>query len=213
LFQAAAFAASVRHDTVASATRVGRGAGNEMEKALAFAVTLAGVGLMAVSVALFGVHPPSLPSADAGVWAEAKWPFLLDQWGTGKAFACADCGAKVRVYVRPKIGFCNCTTGVSDDAELERVADTDLVSPNTRPSGPSQPVTIGAMKGLARAYGVSDGETGEILLSVAYNNDCDVVVAVATLGNGDPATVTPKLVAFLGSEPMLHWARKELGLE
>src|SRR6202000_766147 len=122
-----------------------------------------GAGLMAVSVALFGVHPPSPPNAEAGGWAEARWPFLLDQWGTGKAFVCADCGTKVEVYVRPKIGFCNCTTGVSDDGELERVADTDLVSPNTRPIGRSQPVTIGAMKGLARSYGVSDGETGETL--------------------------------------------------
>jgi hypothetical protein len=183
-----------------------------MERALAFAMTLAGAGLMAVSVAMFGLHAPP-PSAHTGGWAEAKWPFLLDQWGTGKAFACADCGAKVEVYVRPKIGFCNCTTGVSDDAELERVADTDLVSPNTRPIGPSQSVKIGGMKGLARPYGVSDGETGETLLSVAYNNECDVVVAVATLGDSDPAVVAPKLVAFLSTAPMLHWARKELGLE
>jgi hypothetical protein len=184
-----------------------------MEKALAFAVTLAGAGLMAVSVALFGVQAPPPLSPEAAAWTEAKWPFLLDQWGIGKAFACTDCGARVEVYVRPKIGFCNCTTGVSDDAELERVADTDLVSPHTKPLGPSQPVKIGAMKGLARPYGVSDGETGETLLSVAYNSECDVVVAVATLGDRDPAVVTPKLVAFLGSEPMLHWARKELGLE
>jgi hypothetical protein len=184
-----------------------------MEKALAFAVILAGAGLMAGSVALFGMHVPPPARSGTATWTEAKWPFLLDQWGTGKAFACADCGGKVEVYVRPKIGFCNCTTGVSDDAELERVADTDLVSPRTRPVGPSQPVIIGSMTGLARPYGVSDGETGETLLSVAYNSECDVVVAVATLGDGDPAVVTPRLVAFLGSEPMLHWARKELGLE
>jgi hypothetical protein len=185
-----------------------------MEKALAFALTLAGAALMAASVAVFGVHAP-LPSPDAAAWTEAKWPFLLDQWGTGKAFTCApaDCGAKVEVYVRPKIGFCNFLIGVSDDAELERVADTDLVSPKTRPIGDSQPVSIGWMKGLARPYAVSDGETTEALLSVAYNSECDVVVAVATLGDGDPAVVAPKLVAFLGSEPMLHWARRELGLE
>jgi hypothetical protein len=184
-----------------------------MEKALAFALTLAGACLMAASVAVFGVHAP--PGPDTTAWTEAKWPFLLDQWGIGNAFTCApeQCGAKVEVYVRPKIGFCNCLTGVSDDAELERVADTDLVSPKTRPIGPSQPVTIGWMKGLARPYGVSDGETTEALLSVAYNSECDVVVAVATLGDGDPAVVAPKLMAFLGSEPMLHWARKELGLE
>jgi hypothetical protein len=168
---------------------------------------------MAASIAVFGVQAP--PNPDAAGWTEAKWPFLLDQWGTGKAFACGpeECGAKVDVYVRPKIGFCNCLTGVSDDAELERVADTDLVSPKTRPIGPSQPVTIGPMKGLARPYGVSDGETADALLSVAYNNECDVVVAVVTVGDADPAAVTPKLVAFLGSEPMLRWARKELGLE
>jgi len=43
----------------------------------------------------------------------------MDQWGLGKAFVCmpADCGVKVDIYVRPKIGFCNCATGVSDDAE------------------------------------------------------------------------------------------------
>jgi hypothetical protein len=185
-----------------------------MEKAFAFAITLAGASLMAASVAVFGVRAP-VPSPDAASWTETKWPFLLDQWGTGKAFACAPeaCGAKVEVYVRPKIGFCNCLIGVSDDTELERVADTDLVSPKTRPIGPSQPVTIGAMKGLARPYDVSDGETTDVLLSVAYNSECDVVVAVATLGDADPAVVAPKLVAFLSTEPMLHWARKELGLE
>ena len=184
-----------------------------MEKALAFSMTIAGAVLMTLSVALFGVHAPAPQSADPGTWAETRWPFLLDQWGTGKAFACVDCAGKVEVYVRPKIGFCNCTTGVSDDAELERVADTDLVNPNSRPIGPSGPVTIGWMKGLARPYAVSDGETAETLLSVAYNNDCDVVVALATLGDSDPALVTPKLIAFLASNPMLDWASKELGLE
>jgi len=184
-------------------------------KALAFAVALAGAGLMAGSVAVFGVHAPAPPSPAAPGWTEVKWPFLLDQWGIGKAFICspADCGVKVAVYVRPKIGFCNCTTGVSDDGELERVADTDLVSLRTRPAGASRPVKIGWMKGLARPYGVSDGETSETLLSVAYNNECDVVVAIAALGDGDPAVIEPKVVAFLNSDPMLQWAQKELGLE
>jgi hypothetical protein len=187
-----------------------------MERAVGFAVALGGAGLMACSIALFGVHAPLLQAGPgAPAFAEAKWPFLLDQWGVGKAFTCsqAECGVKVDVYVRPKIGFCNCTTGVSDDAELERVADTDLISEKAKPIGASQAVQIGWMKGLSRPYGVPDGEAGETLLSIAYNNECDVVVAVATLGDGDPAMVEPKLVAFLGSASMLHWARKELGLE
>ena len=66
----------------------------------------------------------------ASAWAEVKWPFLLDQWGLGKAYRCspADCGTEVKLYVRPKIGFCNCATGVADDAELDRVGDLDRKS-------------------------------------------------------------------------------------
>jgi hypothetical protein len=188
-----------------------------MGKALAFAIALAGAGLMAGSVAVFGVRAPANPSASSvePVWAEVKWPFLLDQWGIGKAFTCqpADCGVKVDVYIRPKIGFCNCSTGVSDDTELERVADTELVSPNTRPVGASRPVKIGWMNGLARPYWVSDGEASETLLSVAFNDECDVVVAVAALGEGDPAVIEPAVIAFLSSRPMVLWAKKELGLE
>ncbi len=186
-----------------------------MGKTLAYAIALAGAGLMAGSVAVFGVRAPADPSAVASAWTEVKWPFLLDQWGIGKAFTClpADCGVKVDVYIRPKIGFCNCSTGVADDAELERVADTDLVSPKTRPVGASRPVKIGWMRGLARPYWVSDGEASETLLSVAFNDECDVVVAVAAIGDGDPAVVEPAVIAFLNSTPMVLWAKKELGLE
>jgi len=184
-----------------------------MRKALAFAIALAGLALMAGSVAVFGVRAPARPGPIAAAWSETKWPFLLDQWGIGKAFVCqpADCGVRLSVYVRPKIGFCNCTTGVSDDAELERVADTDLVSPNPTALGPGRFVNVGWMKGLSRSYRVADG-ADEHLLSVAYNDRCDVIVAIATLGGRDPAAVEPAVVAFLGSARMLQWASKELGL-
>src|SRR5499433_4276908 len=61
-------------------------------------------------------------------WSEVKWPFALDQWGTGRAFRCraADCGADIELYLRAKLGFCNCSTGVSDDAELDRVGDLEM---------------------------------------------------------------------------------------
>ena len=38
-----------------------------------------------------------------------------------------DCGTAVTLYVRAKIGFCNCTTGVADDPELERIGDFELL--------------------------------------------------------------------------------------
>ena len=186
-----------------------------MRGVIASAVGILAIGLMAGSAAVFGLRAPANPRVIEPVWTEAKWPFPLDQWGIGKAFVCmpADCGVKVDVYVRPKIGYCNCATGVSDDAELERVSDTELLSPKTRARGRSRPIKVGWMNGLSRPYWASDGETGAGLLSVAFNDECDVVVALAAYGDGDPATIEPAVTSFLKSTPMVLWAKKELGLE
>ena len=186
-----------------------------MRKAFILVLALAGIGSLAGFMAVSGAPAPTDPGALRPVWTETKWPFLLDQWGIGKAFVCApaDCGTRIDVYVRPKIGFCNCSTGVSDDAELERVADTELLSPQVEPLGPGRPVKVGWMQGLSRTYGTSGETTGERLLSVAFNDECDVVVAVAKLGDGDPTRAAPAVMAFLDSRPMVLWAKKELGLE
>ena len=62
-------------------------------------------------------------------WTETKWPFLIDQWGLGNAYQCkaADCGIDVTLYLRAKVGFCNCTTGVAEDDEIDRVGDIGLI--------------------------------------------------------------------------------------
>jgi len=186
-----------------------------MKRAPALAIAVVGIAVIVASVALLGARAPANPSTLPPVWTETKWPFLMDQWGIGKAFVCmpADCGAKIDVYVRPKIGFCNCSTGVADEAELERVADTDLFGRNIRPLGSGRAVKVGWMKGLGRLYRMSEEKAGEGLLSIAFNDECDVVVAVAKLGNGDPAAVAPAVIAFLNSNSMVLWAKKELGLE
>jgi hypothetical protein len=186
-----------------------------MRKAFTLTLALAGIAFLAGFMGVFGARAPANPGTVQPVWTEIKWPFLLDQWGIGKAFVCvpADCGAKIDVYVRPKIGFCNCSTGVSDDAELERVADTALVSLDIRPLDSGRPVKVGWMEGLSRTYRISEEKAGEHLLSVAFNDECDVVVAVAKLGNGDPTVGEPAVIAFLNSQPMVLWAKKELGLE
>jgi hypothetical protein len=192
-----------------------------MKRAFAIATAVAGVGFLlgAGAVAVFGMRaaptPVATPATIEPVWTEAKWPFPIDEWGVGKAFVCmpADCSVKVDLYVRPKIGYCNCATGVSDDAELERVSDTGLLSAKPRARGRARPVKVGWMEGLSRPYWSSDAEAGAGLLSVAYNDECDVVVALATFGNGDPAVIEPAVVDFLKSNPMVLWAKKELGLE
>jgi len=200
-----------------------------MKVAAAIAIGIVGASFVAGSAAVFvprGVahqdaarHQAEQPLAP--VWSEEKWPFLLDQWGVGKAFVCSpeDCGVKIEVYIRPKIGFCNCSTGVSDDAELERVADTELLSRDFKPLGPSRPVKVGWMRGLSRPYLVSaeNQVPGKSLptrvVSIAFNDECDVVVALATLGDGNPETVAPAVIAFLNTKPMVLWAKKEMGLE
>src|SRR6266705_2510990 len=92
---------------------------------LAVAAALGGGAL-----ALLAAKPPSSGGVAARpAWNEVEWPFLMDQWGKGKAFQCkvADCGVEVNLYLRAKIGFCNCTTGVADDEELDRVGDVGLL--------------------------------------------------------------------------------------
>jgi hypothetical protein len=185
------------------------------------ALALLGIAILTGSAAILGLRAPAklAPESHAvptePVFADVKWPFPVDQWGGGRAFVCgpADCGTKVNLYIRPKVGFCNCATGVADDPELERVSDIELITRQAQPRGPGRPVKVGWMFGRSRAYAAPDGKTNENLLSVAFNDDCDVVVALATLGDGDPASLEPGVLAFLNSTPMVLWAKKELGLE
>ncbi len=184
-----------------------------MKSAHLVAIAIAGTAFISGSAAVLGWRAPVAPSAMEPVWTEVKWPFLMDQWGIGRAFACLpqDCGSRLEVYVRPKIGFCNCATGVSDDGELERIGDTELVSREIRPLGPGRPIKVGWMAGQMRAYRVPGGPADQRLLSVAFNDECDV--AVAALGKGDPAVAGRAVMSFLDSRPMVLWAKKELGLE
>src|ERR1700709_1424799 len=80
-------------------------------------------------------------------WREIAWPFPRDGWPAGRAFRCANelCGTDVELYVRPKIGFCNCDRGVADDEEVDRVADLDLISERFAPREAGQAVRIADM--------------------------------------------------------------------
>jgi hypothetical protein len=129
-----------------------------MKKAIPFMIAVAGIVTGAAVMLLFGACAPARPSADiTPVWTELRWPFLLDQWGVGRAFVCKpqDCGMEVNVYLRPKIGFCKCATGVDDDDELERVSDIGLLANKTVVLGPGRPIDVGWMKGRSRRYAVA----------------------------------------------------------
>src|SRR5205823_4867394 len=140
------------------------------------------VGGAAVLVAQLpnqGSAAPRVAPASAlqPVWREVKWPFAMDQWGAGKAFHCAaaDCGTDADLYLRAKIGFCNCTTGVADDEELDRVGDVELIGRQFAPLGEGRAIAVGHMQGRSRAYAVSGPFAArKSAIAVAFNDRCDV---------------------------------------
>jgi len=182
-----------------------------MKAALASSFAAVAVAAMAVLAGVADVRAPAASAEVKPVWSEQRWPFPMDEWGVGKAFACphSGCGARVALYVRPKIGFCNCSTGVSDDAELDRVGDLALLSKDKEPRRAGRVIKVGWMAGRSRLYRAGDAT----MLSAAFNDECDVVVATAAFAGGDAGAIEPAVLGFLNSTPMVLWAKKELGLE
>jgi hypothetical protein len=185
-----------------------------MRKAvMAGAAALAlGAGGAAALLTLAAPQPAAVPASPSVAWDEVPWPFPIDQWGKGKAFACKDCAAGVTVYVRAKLGFCNCTTGVADDEELERISDLDLLGGAPVAKAPGRPITIAWMKGRSRAYTVGGPGAGRGALSIGFNDRCDAIVATAIPARGDATTVEPAVLEFLNSRTVLRWAEVTLGL-
>ncbi len=166
-------------------------------------------GLLAIPAATYNASAPTQPPAELRpIWTEFDWPFPVDQWGIGRAFVCkpAECGVEVNVYLRPKIGFCKCATGVDDDDELERVGDNALIAADTVALGPGRQIEVAWMTGRSRAYTVTDPGRGRVL-SIGFNDRCDVFVAVATLGTGNQDALEPAVLDFLGSERVMRWVK------
>jgi hypothetical protein len=185
-----------------------------MSKWIAAVVVAALVAAIGGGYAILLTAKPSdthLAASREPVWTEAAWPFPIDQWGQGWAYQCkaADCGVDVNLYLRPKIGFCNCQTGVADDAELDRVSDIDLVGGEKSALAPGQPITVHWMKGRSRGYKIAG--SAKPVLTLAFNDKCDVIVATVIAGN-EPAAKEQAVLDFLNGDLVLHWAEQVLGL-
>jgi hypothetical protein len=182
------------------------------------AVIAAGVLVAAVSALVLPKSSAAegvVATEPTAVWSEVAWPFPMDQWGKGKAFVCksADCGADVTVYLRAKIGFCNCSTGVADDEELDRISDFDLLGNQLTAHGPGRPIAVAWMKGRSRAFSIAGPSRAQrSALSVGFNDRCDAIVATAVLGQERPGAIEPTVLAFLNSGTVLRWAEVTLGL-
>src|SRR5215469_6124749 len=151
-------------------------------------VALSMAGVLAGDSMTLGAGQQPADAGKPAAWSEVKWPFPLDQWGVGRAFRCQAvvCGADISLYLRAKLGFCNCAIGVSDDAELDRVGDLELLSARFNGLREGRAITVGWMQGRSRPYQVA-------------------------MRYGSPRTALAAL-GFLNGDLVLRWAQKELGL-
>jgi hypothetical protein len=184
-------------------------------RAANFKVALAALVLVVTafsSVAMVHFAAP-VSGGEAVLWREISWPFPRDGWPAGRAFRCESCGGQlggVELYVRPKIGFCNCTTGVADDDEVDRVADLDLITPRFLAREPGRPVKVAGLTGRARAYDLSMRGMTHAAVGIALSQRCDLLVAVA---QGNVPAVELQRVAFdhLASRELRRWMMAALG--
>jgi hypothetical protein len=191
-----------------------------MKRATVIAAVIGfGLGALAGASAFFAWPMPGHDSAAATPshprFSEVQWPYPTDEWGKGKAFRCeaADCGVEVNLYVRAKIGFCNCKTGVSDDTELDRLSDFRLMGEQLSVLGPGRQINVAWMKGRSRAYAVADPyRARSSALAVAFNDRCDAIVATTLIARDRPEAIEPSVIEFLNSEVVVHWAEVTLGL-
>ena len=157
-------------------------------------------------------HVRVVATAASG-WREIAWPFPRDGWPAGRAFRCdaSACGGKVELYVRPKIGFCNCDTGVADDDEVDRVADLDLISEKFAPTEDGKVGRVADMKGRSRSYDLKMSNVSQHnAVGIALSHHCDLLVAVAQ-GRADANEMQRAALDYLASDAMHHWMLASLG--
>lgn len=171
------------------------------QRAAIIGVVLAGL-LTPAAIAAYVAAPPRGEG-----WQDIAWPFPRDGWPPGRAYRCAaaSCGAEMELYVRPKIGFCNCDNGVADDDEVDRVADLDLISPSFRPLQKGDVVEIADMPGRARPYDLADG-TQRRAVGMAVSRKCDLMVAVVQGRAGAP-DLQRQAMQHLASKPAQGWIK------
>ena len=176
---------------------------------LAAAIAAAGCGYAALST-----RQPPQPVAHRPAWTEIAWRFPVDQWGRGRAFRCraADCGSEIDLYLRAKIGFCNCASTI-DDEEVDRVADFDLVGGEPAARGPGQAVALHWMQGRRRTYALRGrgAGTGSVLV-IALHERCDMVVATVAIAGEVETAHEDAVIELLNGAEARRWAEVALGL-
>jgi hypothetical protein len=95
---------------------------------------------------------------------------------------------------------------VIDDEELDRVGDKESIAPKAVASAQGRAVEIGWMKGRSRRFENADAARAQVL-SIAFHDRCNLIVAVATFAPGNQEAVEPAVIAFLNSDRVLRWVK------
>ena len=173
------------------------------------------LGLAVAAAGAVGAVPRAGQTSAGQVgWQETLWPFPRDAWPVGRAFRCggAGCGGAMEVYIRPKVGFCNCATGVSGDAEVDGVSDLDMLSPEFRPRAAGQPAAAAGMAGRTRRYVLTSADGREHdAAGFALAAGCDLVVAAALGPAAGTDAGRDAILALLASPDVAGWIRSKLG--
>lgn len=134
------------------------------------------VGLLAGD----GVANVSGAPLDRQAFGETAWPFLLDQWGRGRAFRCEgpNC-SETRLYVRSKVGFCDCFNHVNDDDDIDRLTDFDLIGGDrVVPLEPGRPVTVAGQPARRRAFHLAGRHGEHRAVAVVVATECQALVGM-----------------------------------
>lgn len=124
----------------------------------------------------------------------------------------AACGSAIDLYLRAKIGFCNCASAI-DDEEVDRVADFDLIGGEQAALDRGRPIAVHGMEGRSRRYVLAGmAQKATSALAIAFHDRCDMVVATAVVAGDDLAAHENAVITFLKSEEVRRWAEVTLGL-
>ncbi len=181
-----------------------------MRRLCAILIAALAFGIVSGVAAYQKVRPQAADGGDVH-WQEIAWPYPRDGWPAGRAFRCDGCAGEIELYLRPKIGFCNCDTGVADDDEVDRVADLDLISERFAPLAPGKVVHVAEMSGRSRAYDLDmpDGAR-HAAVGIAVSHRCDLMVAVVQ-GRARTDELQRRALQFLATSEMKHWMMAALG--
>ena len=150
-----------------------------------------------------GDHAP-----EKSLWSSIQWPFPVDAWPEGRAFYCGftKCGMEVSVYIRSKVGFCDCYRGVSDDDEIDRIGDLVVLNGSYAPLAPGTIVSLGGLQGRARKFIVSvPNQTKQYATGIALSRKCDAIVATAISDNPLSSVAEERVIDLLNSKEIKDW--------